>query len=55
MAVLRRLVLIALIALLAAPLASCGRRGALEAPEGSTYPKAYPADTHGLKSSDKNK
>ena len=41
---LRRLVLIVLVALLATPLAACGRRGPLKPPEGTTYPRIYPGD-----------
>lgn len=40
----RRIVLIVLLTALAAPLSACGRRGSLEPPEGSTYPRTYPAD-----------
>jgi len=34
--------LLALIVVLAAPLAACGRKGAPEAPPGNTYPRNYP-------------
>ena len=39
----RTLILVFLIALMAAPLVGCGRRGALEAPPGSDYPRKYPS------------
>ncbi len=39
----RRLMILALAAMLALPaLASCGRKGPPEPPEGSTYPQQYP-------------
>jgi predicted small lipoprotein YifL len=42
--VIRRLFSLLLICALAAPLAACGKRGALEPPEGkkTEYPRQYP-------------
>lgn len=31
-----------LVLALAAPLAACGKKGKLDAPEGATYPRDYP-------------
>jgi len=39
-----RLVLLFLLVAMATPLGACGRRGALEEPEGATYPHTYPTD-----------
>ena len=39
----RRLLILALVLALAAPLAACGRKGAPMPPEGSEYPRKYPA------------
>lgn len=33
-----------LVGLMAAGLSACGRKGALEAPDGSTYPQEYPTE-----------
>ena len=41
---LRRLLILALIVALTAPLAACGRKGAPVPPEGSEYPRKYPAE-----------
>ncbi len=41
---MRRLLIALLVLGLLAPLAACGRKGALEPPPGSTYPKQYPAE-----------
>jgi predicted small lipoprotein YifL len=49
-----RLALIAVLFTTAVSLSACGRRGGLEAPEGSTYPKAYPADYGPKDENDKN-
>ncbi len=38
-----RLLILALILALAVPLAACGRKGAPVPPEGSEYPRKYPA------------
>ncbi len=43
---LRTLALTILVAALLAPLAACGKKGGLDAPEGSTYPRQYPAPKH---------
>lgn len=40
---MRRLIVLLTVLALAAPLAACGKRGDLEAPEGGTYPRQYPA------------
>ncbi len=40
---LRRIILIVLALAVALPIAGCGRRGALEAPEDSRYPREYPS------------
>lgn len=42
---MRKLILFALVAALAAPLAACGRKGPPEAPTGAdpSYPRAYPS------------
>ncbi len=39
----RLLVLLAVVVALAAPLAACGKRGANQAPDGSTFPRQYPS------------
>ncbi len=39
---LRWLLLLALVLILASPLAACGRKGALERPQDSEYPRQYP-------------
>jgi predicted small lipoprotein YifL len=41
---LRRLLILALIVALTAPLAACGRKGAPVPLEGSEYPRKYPAE-----------
>lgn len=41
---MRRLLIALLVLGLLVPMAACGRKGALEAPPGSTYPKQYPAE-----------
>ena len=41
---IRKLVLLLLILGVALPLASCGRKGPLEAPPGTEYPRKYPAE-----------
>lgn len=41
---LRHIVLIVLLGLMASPLGACGRRGALDAPDGSKYPRSYPIE-----------
>ena len=41
---LRRLLILALVLALAAPLAACGRKAAPAPPEGSDYPRKYPAE-----------
>lgn len=40
----RRLLIALLVLGLLVPLAACGRKGALEPPPGSTYPREYPAE-----------
>ncbi len=40
---LRRLLILALVLALASPLVACGRKGAPVPPEGSEYPRKYPA------------
>lgn len=40
---LRRLVVLLLIAVMASSVVGCGRKGAPEYPEGSDYPRKYPA------------
>ena len=39
---IRKILLIALVLGLAAPIAACGRKSAPQAPPGSEYPKKYP-------------
>ncbi len=41
---MRRLLIALLVVGLLVPLAACGRKGTLEAPPGSTYPRDYPAE-----------
>ena len=41
---LRRLLILALIVALTAPLTACGRKSAPVPPEGSEYPRKYPAE-----------
>lgn len=41
---MRRLLIALLVLGLLVPLTACGRKGALEAPPGSTYPRDYPAE-----------
>ncbi len=40
---IRRLLVMVLVLALAAPLASCGRKGSPEPPPDSEYPRQYPA------------
>jgi len=40
----RRLAAVFLIALMAAPISACGRKGSPEHPEGSKYPREYPKE-----------
>ena len=39
---LRRLIIMALVAFLAVPLAGCGKKSAPARPEGSDHPRQYP-------------
>ncbi len=41
---LRRLLILALVVALATPLAACGSKAAPAPPEGSEYPRKYPAE-----------
>ncbi|WP_316978099.1 LPS translocon maturation chaperone LptM [Shumkonia mesophila] len=41
---MRRLLIALLVLGLLAPLTACGRKGSLEPPPGSTYPREYPAE-----------
>ena len=43
MGMIRKLVLLALVLAIAVPVAGCGRKGALDAPEGTEYPREYPS------------
>lgn len=40
----RPIILALLVISMAASLGACGRRGALDAPDGTTYPKDYPVE-----------
>jgi len=39
----RKLIVIVLVLAVASPLAACGRKGSLETPPDSTYPRTYPS------------
>ncbi|MDX9861677.1 MAG: lipoprotein [Rhodospirillales bacterium] len=41
---MRRLLIALLVIGMLAPLAACGRKGNLEPPPGSTYPRQYPTE-----------
>ncbi len=42
--IMKTCLMLGLVIMLAAGLSACGRKGPLEKPEGSTYPKEYPTE-----------